>query len=49
MWFTQNVVDAKEYLIQEYYANVAIIKKGTKVRILKVQFDQHTLDTYLGF
>lgn len=27
MWFTQSVVDAKEYLVREFYANVAHIKK----------------------
>ncbi|XP_075074633.1 uncharacterized protein LOC142162210 [Nicotiana tabacum] len=41
--------DAKEYLVREFYANVVHIKKGTKVRNLKVRFDQHTLNTYLGF
>lgn len=52
MWFTQSVMDAKEYLVREFYTNVAHIKKGTKVtkvRNLKVQFDQHTLNSYLGF
>lgn len=52
MWFTQSVVDAKEYLVRELYANVAHIKKGTKVtkvRNLKVRFDKATLNTYLGF
>ncbi|XP_070047406.1 uncharacterized protein [Nicotiana tomentosiformis] len=52
MWFTQSVVDAKEYLVREFYANVAHIKRGTKVtkvRNLNVRFDQHTLNTYLGF
>jgi len=51
MWFTQSVVDAKEYLVREFYANVAHIKKGTKVtkvRNLKVQFNQITLNSYLG-
>jgi len=31
MWLIKSMVDAKEYLIQEFYANVAHIKKGTKV------------------
>nr|XP_009621497.1 uncharacterized serine-rich protein C215.13-like [Nicotiana tomentosiformis] len=30
MWFTQSLVDAKEYLVREFYANVAHIKQGTK-------------------
>ena len=45
-------MDAKEYLVREFYANVAHIKKGTKVtkvRNLKVRFDQLTLNSYLGF
>ncbi|XP_070031854.1 uncharacterized protein [Nicotiana tomentosiformis] len=52
MWFTQSVVDSKEYLVREFYANVAHIKNGTKVtkvRNLKVRFDQITLNSYLGF
>lgn len=39
-------MDAKEHLVREFYANVAHIKKGTKVtkvRNLKVRFDQTTL------
>nr|XP_018633194.1 uncharacterized protein LOC108948496 isoform X1 [Nicotiana tomentosiformis] len=39
-------------MVQEFYENVANIKKGTKVtkvRNLKVRFDQHTLNTYLGY
>ncbi|XP_070051523.1 uncharacterized protein [Nicotiana tomentosiformis] len=34
---------------KEIYANVEHIKKGTKVRNLKVRFDPSTLNTYLGF
>ena len=52
MWFTQTVMDGKEYLVREFYDNVAHIKKGTKVtkvNNLKVRFDQHTLNSYLGF
>ncbi|XP_070041105.1 uncharacterized protein [Nicotiana tomentosiformis] len=52
MWFAKSVVDAKEYLVREFYANVAHIKKGTKVikvRNLKMRFDQSTLNTYLRF
>ncbi|XP_070050243.1 uncharacterized protein [Nicotiana tomentosiformis] len=48
----ESVVDAKDYLVREFYANVVHIKKGTKVtkaRNLKVRFDQATLNTYLGF
>ncbi|XP_070035226.1 uncharacterized protein [Nicotiana tomentosiformis] len=51
MWFNQSVMDANEDLVREFYANVAHIKKGTKVtkvRNLKVRFDQNTLNNLLG-
>jgi len=52
MWFNERVEDAKEYLVREFYADVSLIKKGTKVtkvRNLKMKFDQHTLNAYLRF
>jgi len=49
MWFTQSVVDAKEHLVREFYANRAHIKKGTKVTKLCNLKSQATLNAYLGF
>nr|XP_033509162.1 uncharacterized protein LOC117274062 isoform X1 [Nicotiana tomentosiformis] len=52
MRFTQSVINANEHLVLEFYANVAHIKKGTKitkVRNLKSKFDPSTLNTYLSF
>jgi len=51
-WFTFRLKDANEYLVKEFYANVAHIKKGTKVtkvRNLKIRFDGHALNIYVGF
>ena len=51
-WFTHSVIDANEHLVRVFYANVAQIKKGTKVtkvRNLKVCFDAYSLNTYVGF
>lgn len=52
MLFTERVIYAKEHLVCEFYANISYIRKGTKVTKvcnLKVRFDQHTLNAYLGF
>ncbi|XP_070052809.1 uncharacterized protein [Nicotiana tomentosiformis] len=51
-WFTGRLQYANEYLVKEFYANVAHIKKGTKVtkvRNLKIQFDGHALNKYIEF
>ncbi|XP_070046528.1 uncharacterized protein [Nicotiana tomentosiformis] len=51
-YFTSKVPDANEYLVKEFYANVAHIKKGTtvtKVRNLKIRFDGDTLNKYADF
>ena len=51
-WFTHSVIDANKHLVREFYANVAHIKKGTKVtkvRNLKVRFDACSLNTHVGF
>nr|XP_009615097.1 uncharacterized protein LOC104107887 [Nicotiana tomentosiformis]XP_033514991.1 uncharacterized protein LOC104107887 [Nicotiana tomentosiformis]XP_033514992.1 uncharacterized protein LOC104107887 [Nicotiana tomentosiformis]XP_033514993.1 uncharacterized protein LOC104107887 [Nicotiana tomentosiformis] len=51
-FFTSKLLEANDYLVKEFYANVAPIKKGThvtKVRNKKIQFDGKTLNTYAGF
>ena len=51
-WFTNTILDANEYLVKEFYANVAHIKKGTKVtkmQNLKIRFDPCALKKYVGF
>lgn len=52
MQFTEKLVDVKEHLVLEFLETTTHIVKGTKitnVRNLKVKFDQHTLNAYLGF
>lgn len=50
MKFIEELVEVKEHLFREVYANTTHIVKGTKVtKVLnrKVKFDQCTLNAYL--
>nr|XP_009777000.1 PREDICTED: uncharacterized protein LOC104226668 [Nicotiana sylvestris] len=51
-WFTNNIIDANEYLVKEFYANIAHIRQGTKVTKvwnLKICFDSCAVNKYVVF